>query len=205
MELKDVALVIADISGYTQFIKFHKTSLIHAQEIISELLESVIDKASYPLNLNKLEGDAALLYAELGNDKPGAVRDIFGQVRGFFAAFHAKARELSGTRSNCLCEACQRILDLRLKAILHRGVISFRKIRQFDEMAGEDVILVHRLLKNTVAANEYMLLTEPFHRLLGDLPGGTGEIHEEVYDDLGSVKSMVFFPAVGDGHSDDGE
>lgn len=197
MKLKDAALVIVDISGYTRFITFHKTSLIHAQEIISQLLESVIDKASHPLTLNKLEGDAALLYAELENDGPGAVRDVFGQARGFFAAFHAKARELSGSRSTCSCEACQRILDLRLKAILHRGVIAFRKIRQFDEMAGEDVILVHRLLKNTVAANEYMLLTEPFHRLLGDLPDGTGEIHEESYPDLGTVRSMVFFPPAG--------
>ncbi|MSP97218.1 MAG: DUF2652 domain-containing protein [Betaproteobacteria bacterium] len=194
MELKNVALVIIDISGYTRFIKYHKTSLIHAHEIISQLLESVIDNALHPLTLNKLEGDAALLYAELGNDEPRAVRDIFGQARGFFDAFHAKARELSGSRSNCPCEACQRIRDLRLKAILHRGQIAFRKIRQFDEMAGEDVILVHRLLKNTIAANQYMLLTEPFHRLLGEMTGGTAEIHEQTYDGMGSVKSVVFFP-----------
>ena len=194
MEIKQVALVIVDISGYTQFINFHKTSLIHAQEVISQLLESVIDRASHPLILNKLEGDAALLYAELGTDEPAATRDILAQVSGFFAAFHAKARELSGSRADCPCEACQRIRDLRIKAILHRGVVAFRKIRQFDEMAGEDVILLHRLLKNTVTASEYMLLTEPFHHSLGNLPEARGEIHEEVYEDLGPVRSRVLFP-----------
>jgi len=195
MELKQAALVIVDISGYTRFIKFHKTSLIHAQEVISQLLESVIDWASHPLTLNKLEGDAALLYAELGNDEPAALRDIFAQVNGFFAAFHAKAGGLSGSRSECPCDACQRIRDLRLKAILHRGAIAFRKIRQFDEMAGEDVILVHRLLKNSLLAHEYIMVTEAFYRQLEDSPEMAGVVHEDFYEDLGPVKSRVFFPS----------
>ena len=54
MELKHVALVMADIGGYTRFIKFHKTALLHAQEIISHLIEAIIDRASFPLILNKL-------------------------------------------------------------------------------------------------------------------------------------------------------
>jgi len=196
MELSAVALVIVDISGYTGFIKFHKTSLVHAQEVISQLLESVIDKASHPLTLNKLEGDAALLYAVLGDDPAAAARDIASQVEGFFAAFHAKARELSGTRSTCPCEACQRILDLRIKAIAHAGQVAFRRIRQFDEMAGEDVILVHRLLKNSVARHEYIMMTEPYYKLLGDSRSGSGEDRLEVTDDLGSVSVRVYYPTI---------
>ncbi|MBI3167836.1 MAG: DUF2652 domain-containing protein, partial [Chloroflexi bacterium] len=69
METKKVALVIVDISGYTQFIRSEKTSAVHAEEIIFDLLEAVIDKAAYPLTLNKLEGDAAFLYAELKDDE----------------------------------------------------------------------------------------------------------------------------------------
>lgn len=194
-DIKSVALVIIDISGYTQFIQFHKTSLVHAQEIISQLLESVIDKASHPLILNKFEGDAAFLYAEIGEDETAAVRDIVGQVNGFFAAFHAKARELSGSRASCPCEACQRIRDLRLKAIVHRGRAAFRKIRQFQELAGEDVILVHRLLKNSVSEREYILLTEPAYRLLGESPAAATAARIESYDDIGAVKVKVSFPA----------
>jgi len=38
-------------------------SLLHAEAIISDLLEAVIDHAEYPLTLSKLEGDAVFLYA----------------------------------------------------------------------------------------------------------------------------------------------
>lgn len=31
MEIKRVALVLADISGYTRFMKLHTTSLLHAE------------------------------------------------------------------------------------------------------------------------------------------------------------------------------
>lgn len=76
METKKVALVIVDISGYTQFIRSEKMSAVHAEEIIFDLLEAVIDKAAYPLTLNKLEGDAALLYAELKDDETAVARDV---------------------------------------------------------------------------------------------------------------------------------
>ena len=100
MELKHVALVMADIGGYTRFIKFHKTALLHAQEIISHLIEAIIDRASFPLILNKLEGDAALLYAEMGDAETAAARDVAQQVTVFFSAFHAKSKELSDSRAN---------------------------------------------------------------------------------------------------------
>lgn len=48
MNIKKVALVIVDISGYTQFIRSQKLSAIHAEEIVFELLEAVIDHAAYP-------------------------------------------------------------------------------------------------------------------------------------------------------------
>lgn len=192
MQLKHVALVIADIGGYTRFIRLNKATLLHAEEIISQLLESIIERADFPLTLNKLEGDAALLYAEIGDTELAAARDITQQVTAFFSAFHEKARELSGSRANCPCDACQHILDLRLKAVLHHGVVAIRNIRQFEELTGECAILVHRLLKNGVAKPEYILMSASFHRLAGDLPGFRRETGEETYDDLGRVETVVF-------------
>lgn len=197
MEPERVALVIVDISGYTQFIRYHRATLVHAQEITSQLLESVIDRASHPLVLNKLEGDAAFLYATLGSDPSEAARDIAKQVAGFFAAFHDRARDLSGSRAGCACDACQRIRDLRLKAVMHAGQASFRRIRQFEELAGEDVILVHRLLKNSIAEHEYVLMTESFHQLLGDSQAAGGEARVESYDDLGPIPVRVSYPVAG--------
>ena len=189
---RKVGLVIADISGYTGFLKFHSTALEHAHEIISQLIESVIDKAEHPLRLNKLEGDAALLYAELGADEAAAARDIARQAAAFFAAFHAKAAGLARSRASCPCQACGGILGLQLKAFLHAGTVAFRRIRQFDEMGGADVILLHRLLKNTVPERQYILMTGPFHALSGDLPHLPVRDHEELYDDVGKIRARVF-------------
>lgn len=195
MEIKKVALVIFDIGGYTEFIRYHKDSLAHAHEVISQLLESIVEHAEYPLILNKFEGDAALLYAEIGDDERRAVGDIYRQVSDLFPAFKAKALELSNERSMCPCGACQNIRELLLKAIVHRGEAAFRKIRQFDEMAGQDVILVHRLLKNSVNANEYILVTEAFYSLLDDNLASRGQALVERYDHLGEIKLKAFPPS----------
>jgi len=61
IELKNVSMVLLDISGYTSFIKWHDMSLLHAEQIISELLESAIGSLDGLLTLNKLEGDAAFI------------------------------------------------------------------------------------------------------------------------------------------------
>ena len=63
MQAQKVFLVLLDISGYTRFIMFHKISLIHAERIIDELLESVIAEAHPPLVLQEVEGDAVYFYA----------------------------------------------------------------------------------------------------------------------------------------------
>ena len=196
MELKQAALVIVDIVGYTQFIQFNQTSLLHAEAIISELLETVIDKAEYPLTLNKLEGDAALLYADLTEaDITAAARDILNQVDAFFNAFHARIR-LMVSGAACPCDACQHIGDLKLKAILNKGEVAFKTVRQFQELAGLEVIWVHRLLKNTVPADEYILATEAYAAALGDLPDRRCDEHHEQYPDLGSARLRVYYPAV---------
>jgi class 3 adenylate cyclase len=194
VEIRRVALVIVDISGYTDFIRFHKTTLQHAAEIISQLLEAVIDQASHPLTLNKLEGDAALFFADLGKGTERGARDVARQVHEFFKVFHARAYELSGSRGACPCEACQKIRDLRLKAVVHEGEVAFKKFRQFEELEGEAVIMAHRLLKNTVPVNEYILLTDVFYALAGNVPHGPGEAREEHCEGLGSVGVRVFYP-----------
>jgi hypothetical protein len=196
MESKKVVFAIIDISGYTQFIKSHKTSQIHAEEIIFDLLEAVIDRAEYPLILNKVEGDALFLYAELIAGKEIAVaHDVARQVQAFFDAFHARKDHLVQERAECSCHACRGVSDLRLKAFLHHGLAFLRKIRQFEELAGEDVILIHRLQKNTIPASEYIVATRSFAELIGDYFSNTrSEMRQEYYDDLGTVAVQVFYP-----------
>jgi len=193
MEIKPVALVLADISGYTRFVKEHDVSLLHAEAIITDLLEAVIDGAEFPLTLAKLEGDAVFLYALTERDAAAAAQDVARQTLKFFDGFRSKQVELIA-KNPCPCQACTTIERLRLKAILHSGQAAFKKIRQFEELAGADVILAHRLLKNSIASKEYILMTSAFHALSGSLPGQTPEPRTEQAEGLGQVTVQVFYP-----------
>lgn len=190
---KEVALVIFDIGGYTEFIRNNAATLAHAHEAISTLLEHIADNSEHPLILNKFEGDAALMYADVGSDRRAAVRDVSRQVFAVFPTFKAKVEGLARERGGaCPCGACQNIQNLRLKAVVHLGTAAFRKIRQFEEMAGEDVIIVHRLLKNTVASKEYVLASERFAELLDQSVQAQAKPHTERYDHIGDVHLSLF-------------
>ena len=196
MEIKRLALVLVDISGYTRFMKVHTMSLLHAEAIITDLLEAVIDHAEYPLTLSKLEGDAAFLYAPLEDEHtaPVAAQAILKQVTAFFDAFRAKERDLIAC-DTCRCEACNNIAQLKLKAFLHVGPAVIKRIRQFEELGGEDVILIHRLLKNTIPAKEYILLTEAFYELSGGFAEQTPEARTEECEGVGPVPVRVYYSA----------
>jgi hypothetical protein len=193
MELIRALIVLIDISGYTKFIRMHRLSLLHAERIISELLESVIDASEHPLILNKLQGDAALFYAPT-DGAPEVTRDVVQQVQRFFSAFAERERLLVSECTLCACDACLKVSQLKLKIVVHAGEIALKKIRQFEEIAGEDVILAHRLLKNSIASGEYLLLTKFVHNSCGVLEGRTPEFRSEDCPGVGSVEVVVYFP-----------
>jgi hypothetical protein len=192
MEIVPTYLVLADVGGYTRFIREHRMGLAHAEAIITRLLESVIDNAEYPMTLNKLEGDAALFYARAPHS-PEASRDILRQTTRFFEAFDATQHELiAGTV--CTCPACQTVGRLNLKAILHHGAVGFKRVRQFEELAGEPVILAHRLLKNTIGKKRYVLMTQAYAQGLDPAGFGAFESRSEAADDFGAVPVVVCYP-----------
>jgi hypothetical protein len=196
MEIKQAIMVLADISGYTRFMKLHTVSLLHAEVIIADLLEAVIDHTEHPLTLSKLEGDAAFLYVtlEAGSDGRAAAQDVLRQVMAFIDAFKTRERELIACNV-CTCPACQDIGQLKLKAFLHVGRTAIKKIRQFEELGGEDAILIHRLLKNSIPAKEYIVMTEAFYALSGGLAGQTPEARTEDCEGIGPVPIRVYYPA----------
>ena len=54
-------LLIADISGYTQFLTSSEQD--HANPILQSLLGSLIEQVGEPLHFWKMEGDAVLAYS----------------------------------------------------------------------------------------------------------------------------------------------
>lgn len=51
MAVERTLLLIADIGGYTRFMKLHAVSLAHAHDMVSRLIETVIDAARPELTL----------------------------------------------------------------------------------------------------------------------------------------------------------
>jgi hypothetical protein len=79
--------------------------------------------------------------------------------------------------TSCTCAACARIGDLDLKIVVHGGEMVRQRLGGQEELAGRDVILVHRLLKNAVAETfgsaAYALYTAPCLASVTD-PGAAG-------------------------------
>lgn len=194
MRLTHAFLVIVDISGYTAFINNRTVSLLHAEQIITELMESVIDRAEHPLIVNKLEGDAALLYSECVAGDVAAAQDVYAQVKAFFPAFYRRIALQLEQRANCTCDACRNVDKLALKAFVHVGDFAIKQVRQFEELAGEDVILVHRLLKNKVPSREYVLMTEAARAAAG-LDPAVLHSHREELAGMGEAKLWLVDPA----------
>ncbi|CAG0992422.1 hypothetical protein BURK1_02341 [Burkholderiales bacterium] len=163
MAAQPTLLLIADIAGYTRFMKLHAVSVVHAHEVVSQLLEAVIDAAAPELRLAKLEGDAAFFYLPLAEDRASDAAWIAGRAAAIHGAFHRRAADLAAN-TLCPCDACQQAGELKIKLVGHLGEVAMRKVKRVTELAGIDVIVVHRMLKNAVPVVEYLLMTEPFYR-----------------------------------------
>jgi hypothetical protein len=79
--------------------------------------------------------------------------------------------------------------------IVHAGEVAHKRIRQFDELAGEPVIRLHRLAKNSIREPEYILVTEAFYALSGPWPGASPEARVEAVADLDPSRVFVFYPS----------
>lgn len=165
MTVQPTLMMIADIAGYTRFMKFHYMSLVHAQEIVAKLLEAVIDAAAPSLKLAKLEGDAAFFYVPTDRDGRLRAEVVTTHAAAIYRAFHERAADL---RANtlCPCDGCTQAGNLKIKMVGHVGPVAVQKVKQMTELAGVDVIVVHRMLKNTVPLPEYLLMTKPVYDML---------------------------------------
>src|SRR6476619_3848802 len=111
MDAQPTLMLIADIAGYTRFMKFHNASLAHAQEIVARLLEVVIDAAGPSLRLAKLEGDAAFFYMPAPKSRPFDPTRVAGHAGAIYRAFHARAADLR-VNTLCPCDGCQQAGNL---------------------------------------------------------------------------------------------
>jgi hypothetical protein len=194
-----VLLIIADISGYTRYMTANAKTLAHSQTIITELIHALVHEIELPLEIAKLEGDAIFLYCRKNSvTQPWTeARCVIAErLLKFFRQFSSRLSELSDS-TTCTCNACTHIEKLQLKVVVHSGEALFHRVLNFTELAGVDVIAVHRLLKNSVNAEQYLLVTETaaldleFPESLQFNPGS------ETYNDLGRIGTRVHLPTGG--------
>ena len=92
---------------------------------------------------------------------------------------------------SCSCNSCLHVGRLRLKAIGHYGSFLPQTVGGRSQVAGSDVILVHRLLKNQVPQKDdhYTLFTRPALRYMDVDPARLGlQPHTESYEHFGDVE-----------------
>jgi hypothetical protein len=174
-------LLIADIGGYTEYMRTHRMSLAHAEVNTARLLEAVIDAAG-DFELIEIEGDAAFLSCQADAVDDDATAAAMTQaVAGMHRAFHRERRYVASNL--CPCDACEQANNLKLKFVAHLGEVATQTIRDRRKLVGIDVILVHRLLKNSVQVPEYVLFSEELYRS----GGGAFDPVQQVEQDLEGI------------------
>jgi len=179
--------VIADISGYTSFLA--GVELDHAQDILADLMDTVVKGLRPPFRLAKFEGDAAFVYAATAKIDGSMLQDI---IESAYFTFRRRLRDIKQA-SVCGCKACAAMGDLDFKFVAHHGEMVKQKMGGREELAGRDVIVVHRLLKNTVSEKvgdrAYALYSDACVQMVGIDPAAHGLVeHHETIDIIGDIK-----------------
>jgi hypothetical protein len=141
------SLLIPDISGFTKFV--HDTDIGIGKYVISRLLTVILDCNILGLTVSEIEGDAILFY-KLGK------RLTFEEVLVQFSTMqHQFSIELYKLSRETGIE-----LKLSLKMIAHYGPLAEYHVGRFTKLYGTSVIEAHRLLKNSIASDEYLIITD---------------------------------------------
>lgn len=184
-------LFFSDITGYTAFLT--ASELDHATAILTSLFETQLERYTPPLRVAKLEGDA--IFAYLPDGSLGAQQAVLDTIQNIYANFRSSLETIR-LNTTCHCQACRNIPNLDLKFFIHHGVYVVQTLGGSVELSGPDVILAHRLLKNTVSEQTglraYAMFTEAACQKIGSPEFEAGLIsHKEVYEHLGAVNCRL--------------
>jgi Protein of unknown function (DUF2652)/Polyketide cyclase / dehydrase and lipid transport len=184
-------LLIADITGYTRFLT--GSELDHARGILEGLFSALLKELKSPFALSNVQGDAILAHAH--SDAVSEGHHVIDVIEALYCAF-ADALESMIRNTTCTCNACRNMANLDLKLFVHFGSYVEQSIAGRKELSGSDVILIHRLMKNTIIAatgiRAYAALTEQAVAAIR-LPEFFEHVqtHVESSDDFGAISLRV--------------
>lgn len=158
-------LLIADISGYTEYLT--SSELEHANPVLRSLLTAMIEQVGEPLSLWKMEGDAVLAYST-GRFPTGET--FLAICENLYNAFTTRRLDIVAN-TTCPCRACANVPNLGLKIMAHYGTFEEMQIGPMTDLSGADVILVHRMAKTDVKTvtgiESYALFTDAAVQAMG--------------------------------------
>lgn len=193
MATESACLLIADISGYTGYLA--GVELDHAQDILADLMGTIVSALRPGFRPAKLEGDAAFTFA-ITEKVDGSL--LLDAIERCYFGFRRRRRDVRHATS-CECNACLRIPGLDLKFVVHHGTILRQRVAGHQELLGPDVILVHRLLKNDVIASTgieaYALFSQQCVDAMDvDVSALGMRASSETYEHIGAVPVWVHDP-----------
>ncbi|HEY1165747.1 MAG TPA: DUF2652 domain-containing protein [Chitinophaga sp.] len=184
MPTTNATILIPDISGFTEFMT--STELSHSTTAINMLIDAMVKAIGDEYEVAEIEGDAVLLVKK----GPAPTRqEILTTCLNIFNAFHYQ-RKWMQQHMVCACGACQAITNLTLKFVAHHGPVAEISVGRFVKQSGPEMIIAHRLLKNHIDNNEYLLISEKLFGQAAPLPEPEEmewAISSEEYASIGKV------------------
>ncbi|WP_233702510.1 DUF2652 domain-containing protein [Hyunsoonleella flava] len=165
------------------------TDIELSARVIPSLLNEIIYANEINLKVSEIEGDAVLFFRK--GQLPPFV-DLIDQCKTFFSQFYNQLDVL--TKKYSEEKGIDNIPKLGLKIILHYGEnVESVQIGNRIKLMGEDVIIAHRLLKNDIKEDEYLLISEDLLNQYEDstiernFDWGEFQDNEQVYKHIGEI------------------
>lgn len=152
-----VFFCIPDITGFTKFITSTEDPEF-ANQVISDVLNRTTKANLLNMSIAEIEGDAVFFYK---TGRLPAINKVAKQCQLIYDTFTTTIQEYQQSSPE-LYEKYLSKNQLGIKIVIHHGAISLTEIDGRTKLMGEDVILVHKLLKNSIAEPCYILLTDNY-------------------------------------------
>jgi hypothetical protein len=183
--------ILTDISGYTEFLT--RSELDHAQDALQSLFDVQLAHIRYPFLISGFRGDAIFMYVP--DTHICEPQTILEALENLYFVFADTLRQMIHN-TTCPCRACQNMSRLDLKMVIHHGEYVIQKLGDREELLGADVIVPHRMLKNSViertGIESYALFSEAAAQAshLSELAYPLSA-HAETYEHIGTVRMQA--------------
>lgn len=185
MHIKPALVIIPDISGFTKYMS--EADLLHSQAKVAALLEAILESNLLGLEVSEIEGDAILFY---DFENHSSLNDVLLQCYAMRNNFLKTLADFK--KSDCQCGSCSSLQLLKLKFIVHYGMLGSVMVKNHCKLFGKDLIIAHRLLKANVPVREHLLVTEAFLTRYansnGHFDSANWIVSTVLIDDIGLIK-----------------